>query len=66
METIYETYIRQICSNCKNKENCKEKLQRKRDNTMKCEIYERINYDNCMKRKCKKCKFYDECFKDKK
>ncbi len=26
---------------------------------------EKINYDNCMKRKCQKCKFYDECFKKK-
>lgn len=22
-----------------------------------------INYDNCMKRKCEQCKYYDKCFK---
>lgn len=22
----------------------------------------KINYDNCMKRKCSECKYYDECF----
>ena len=24
---------------------------------------EKINYSNCMKRKCEMCKYYDECFK---
>lgn len=23
---------------------------------------EKINYDNCMKRKCQDCKYYDYCF----
>lgn len=26
---------------------------------------DKINYKNCMKRKCKYCKFYDKCFKHK-
>ena len=39
METIYETYTRTLCSNCKNKKYCKEELRRKIDNTMKCDKY---------------------------
>lgn len=27
---------------------------------------EKINYGNCMKRKCKECKYYNRCFKNKK
>lgn len=26
---------------------------------------EKTNYNNCMKRKCHQCKFYDKCFKKK-
>ncbi len=39
METIYETYIRTICSNCKNRHNCKEELRKRLDNTVKCWEY---------------------------
>lgn len=38
-ETIYETYIRTICSNCKNRDNCKEELRKRLDNTVKCWEY---------------------------
>lgn len=27
---------------------------------------EKINFDNCMKRKCNECKYYDYCFEYKK
>ena len=39
MKTIYETYVKEICSKCKNKEDCKEELRTKIDNTIKCEKY---------------------------
>lgn len=42
-ESIYETYVRIVCVNCKNKEKCSEELRRKLDNTIKCENYERKN-----------------------
>ena len=39
METIYETYTRTLCSNCKNKNICKEELRIRLDNTIKCDSY---------------------------
>lgn len=27
---------------------------------------EKINYDNCMKRKCQECKYYNYCFEYRK
>lgn len=39
--TIYETYVKEVCSNCKNKTNCKEELRVRIDNTIKCEKYEK-------------------------
>lgn len=39
METIYEIYVKEICSKCKNKENCEEELRIKINNTIKCEKY---------------------------
>ena len=38
-ETIHETYIRTICSNCKNRHNCREELRIRLDNTVKCWEY---------------------------
>ena len=40
-ETIYATYIRQICKNCKNKTTNLCEIRKKMDNTIKCENYER-------------------------
>lgn len=40
-ETIYETYVREICSNCKNKKQCQEELRIKIDGSIKCGCYER-------------------------
>lgn len=40
-ETIYKTYAKEICKNCKNKKDCQEELKRKLDNTIRCERYER-------------------------
>lgn len=42
-ETIYETYTRQMCSNCKNRDKCQEELRKKIDNTIRCDKYEREN-----------------------
>ena len=41
-ETIYETYIRTICSKCKNKKQCQEELRIKIDGSIKCDKYEKI------------------------
>lgn len=40
METIFETFTRTVCANCKNKE-CKEELRRRIDGSIKCDEYER-------------------------
>ena len=39
METIFETYLRTICSNCKNGDSCTEELRRRLDNTVRCWEY---------------------------
>lgn len=41
MENIYETYVRTVCANCKNKKECQEELRKRIDNTIKCNKYER-------------------------
>ena len=35
----YEIYAKEICSNCKNRENCTEELRKRLDNTLKCYSY---------------------------
>lgn len=39
-ETIYETYVRTVCSICKNKECCQEELRKRIDGSIKCRNYE--------------------------
>ncbi len=39
METIYETYIRQICSNCKNRNADLCKIRRDIKGTLRCICY---------------------------
>lgn len=41
METIYQTYTRTVCTNCKNKNNCSEELRIRIDNSIKCNRYEK-------------------------
>lgn len=41
METIYETYVKKVCSICKNKKVCNEELKVKLDRSIKCERYEK-------------------------
>lgn len=41
METIFETYARTVCANCKNRKECKEELRQRIDGTLYCEPYER-------------------------
>ena len=52
-ESIYETYSRTVCSNCKNKEQCNEELRIKLNNTIKCERYEKENETEGFKDKIK-------------
>lgn len=40
-ENIYQTYVRTICSNCKNSKQCQEELRVKIDGSLKCDYYER-------------------------
>lgn len=40
-ETIYDTYKKQICKNCKNKTTDLCEIRKKIDNTIKCKNYER-------------------------
>lgn len=41
METIYETYIRQICSNCKNRKANLCNIRKGIKGTLKCIYYEK-------------------------
>lgn len=41
METIFETFTRTVCANCKNRKECQEKLRRRIDGSIKCDKYER-------------------------
>lgn len=41
METIFETFTRTVCANCKNKKECQEELRQRLDGSIKCDKYER-------------------------
>ena len=41
-ENLYRLYVKEICSNCKNKEKCQEELHIRVDNTIKCYEYKKI------------------------
>lgn len=41
METIFETYARTVCANCKNRKECQEELRQRIDGSIKCDEYER-------------------------
>lgn len=57
-ETIYETYKRELCTQCKNKHNDKDlcKITVTQDREAQC-----VNYERCMKNKCKTCKDNTKC-----
>ena len=59
-ENIYETYVKEKCTQCKNKNNNKDlcKITVTQDRKAKCDSYER-----CMKNKCKTCKDNEKCNK---
>ena len=38
---LFETYTKEICSMCKNKENCQEELRIRLDNSIKCDRYKK-------------------------
>lgn len=40
-ESIYETYAREICKRCKNKQKCEEEIRLKINNTIRCDNYEK-------------------------
>ena len=39
--TIYEKYSKEICSNCKNRKECKEELRQRLNGSIKCNNYEK-------------------------
>ena len=41
-KVMFEKFTREICSNCKVKEECQEKLRIRIDNSIKCDRYEPI------------------------
>lgn len=41
METIYETYVRTLCSNCKNREKNLCEIRKDIKGTLKCVYYEK-------------------------
>ena len=54
----YERYKEYICNNCINKDNKEDlcHITKTIDNSYKC-----INYEKCMKNKCKTCKDCEKC-----
>lgn len=38
-ETIFETYSREVCSICKNREQCQEELHKRIDGSIKCDNF---------------------------
>ncbi len=40
MKNVYETFVKMVCINCKNKQSCNEELRMRIDNTIKCSKYE--------------------------
>ena len=58
-ETIYETYARELCSQCRNKYNNKDlcRITVTRDRKARC-----INY-KCLTKKCHGCDDEVKCFK---
>ena len=57
-ETIYETYKRTLCVECENRRNDKDlcKITVTQDKKARC-----VNYERCMKNKCKTCKDNEKC-----
>lgn len=57
-EKIYETYKRELCTQCKNKDNDKDlcDIRVNIKNEAQC-----VNYERCMKNKCKTCKDNEKC-----
>lgn len=41
IEELFKTYVKEICSKCKNKKYCQEELHIREDNTIKCNTYKR-------------------------
>ena len=60
-ETIYETYVRVLCKECKNRGNNKDlcRITVTLNQKAKCDSYER-----CMKNQCHGCKDEEKCFKN--
>jgi len=38
---LYETFVKEVCRNCKNKSICDEELNIKIDGSIKCESYQK-------------------------
>ena len=47
-ESIFDIFLKEICSNCKKNKYCQEELRRRLDNTVKCYEYERIDKNEKM------------------
>lgn len=43
MKNVYERFLEEICSNCKDKEKKDCEIRRRLDETLYCELYERAN-----------------------
>ena len=60
-ESIYETYARVLCKECKNRKNDKDlcKITVTQDRKARCDSYE-----PCIKNKCKSCRKKEKCFEE--
>ena len=52
-ESIFDIFLKEICSNCKKDKYCQEELRRRLDNTVKCYEYEKVEEKEEYKKKTK-------------
>lgn len=43
MKNIFEIYVKEICTNCRNRKECQEELRKRIDSSIKCDSYKREN-----------------------
>ena len=62
-ESIYDTYKRDLCSRCVNRNNDKDlcRITVTLDRKARC-----TSYEKCMQNKCKTCKDESKCFEKEK
>lgn len=60
-DSLYETYVKEICSDCANRKNTDDlcNIVVTIEKKAKC-----VNFERCMKNQCNTCIEQENCFKD--